>query len=98
METEIRLVQRSPSPTSLKDIPTIITWGKWKNKPVKMVRGHSINACVDEILNFNQRRSFLKINVIGQSGSGKTSLMQLLSHQLHSASDIPYEVKFFKDD
>ncbi len=93
METIIRMVERQPSSTSQKDKPTIIKW-----KGIPMVRGHSINACVDEILQFNKRRQFLKINIIGQSGTGKTSLMELLSHQLHSASDVPYEVKFFKDD
>ena len=93
METIVRMVERKPSSTSQKDKPTIIKW-----KGVPMVRGHSINACVDQILQFNKRRQFLKINIIGQSGTGKTSLMSLLSHQLHSASDVPYEVKFFKDE
>lgn len=106
MATIIRMVERQPSSTS-KSKPTIITWGKWEGKPVKMVRGHSINRCVHEILEFNKRRNFLKINVIGQSGTGKTSLMFLLSHLLHSANDKltindehyeRYEVKFFKDE
>ena len=95
METEIRMIQRPESSTSKKDKPTIIIWGKWQGKPVKLVRGHSINSCVDEIINFNQRRQFLKINLIGMSGTGKTTLMKLLAHQIHKASPVPYEVKFF---
>ena len=100
MATIIRMVERKPSATSLRDIPTIIKWGKWKGKPVKLVRGHSINSCVSDILEFNKRRNFIKLNIVGQSGSGKTSLMKLLSHQLHSANKDNglYEVKFFKDD
>jgi len=63
-----------------------------------MLRSQSINACVDEIIEFNVRRQFLKINIIGMSGSGKTTLMTVLAHQIHKASKVPYEVKFFKDD
>ena len=29
------------------------------------------------------------------SGTGKTTLMHVLAHQIHTASVIPYEVKFF---
>ena len=90
METIIRMVERSPSSTSQSGKPTIIKW-----HGCSMVRGHSINACVDEILQFNKRRQFLKINIIGMSGTGKTTLIHVLAHQIHTASDIPYEVKFF---
>ncbi len=89
-EAIIRMVERSPSSTSQSGKPTIIKW-----HGCSMVRGHSINACVNEIIEFNKRRQFLKINIIGMSGTGKTTLMHVLSHQIHTASDIPYEVKFF---
>jgi len=89
-EAIIRTIKRSPSSTSEKKIPTIIKW-----HGIPMVRGHSINACVNEIIEFNKRRQFLKINIIGMSGTGKTTLMHVLAHQIHTASDVPYEVKFF---
>jgi len=90
MEVITRMVKRPESSTSQKNKPTII---KWKNVP--FVRGHSINRCVDDIIQFNQRRQFLKINLIGMSGTGKTTLMKVLAHQIHKASPVPYEVKFF---
>ena len=93
MEPIIRMIERPSSSTSQSGKPTIIKW-----HGVSMVRGHSINACVNEIIEFNVRRQFLKINIIGMSGSGKTTLMQVLAHQIHTASDIPYEVKFFNDE
>jgi ABC-type dipeptide/oligopeptide/nickel transport system ATPase component len=63
-----------------------------------MIISHSINTCVDEIIEFNKRRQFLKINLIGMSGSGKTTLSRVLAHQIHTKADVPYEVKFFKDE
>ncbi len=98
MQITSRAIERPGSKTGRTDKPVIITWGQYNDKPVKMLRSHSINNCVSEILEFNKRRQFLKINLIGSSGSGKTSLMKLLSHQLHSKSDINYEVRFFKDE
>lgn len=88
-----RLIQR-PETTSIKtQKPTVIEW-----KGVQMIRGHSINSCVDEIIEFNKRRQFLKINLIGMSGSGKTTLSHVLAHQIHTRAEVPYETKFFKDE
>ncbi len=94
------IIERPESSTAKKGKPTIITWGKWENEkgeisPVKMIRAHSINACVHEIIEFNKKRQFLKINLIGMSGSGKTTLSKVLAHQIHTMSDVPYEVRYF---
>lgn len=81
-----------------KKIPVIIKWGKWNDKPSPMVRNHSIRACVHEILQFSSRLGMVRINIIGASGSGKTSLAETISHLCHTMSDIPYEVKFMKKE
>ncbi len=99
METVTRIIKRESSSTDKKSKPVVINWGKDKNgRPVQLLRSQSVNACVNEIIEFNKRRQFLKINLVGASGSGKTSLMKLLAHQIHSKSeDTKYEIKFFKD-
>ena len=93
MEVITRVIERPDSNTGKAQKPVVI---KWNGSP--MLRSHSVNHCVDEILVFNKRRQFVKINLIGSSGSGKTSLMKLLSHQLHTRSDHNYEIRFFKDE
>lgn len=93
MKVVTNLIQR-PETTSIKaDKPTIIEWND-----AKLLRPHSINACVDEIVEFNKKRQFLKINLIGMSGSGKTTLSRVLAHQIHTRAEVPYETKFFKDE
>ncbi len=94
MPIKIVIKPRPESEASKKQKPTIIQWGKWSNEPVKFVRAHSINACVHEIIEFNKKRQFLKINLIGMSGGGKTTLSKVLAHQIHTMSDVHYEVKF----
>ena len=93
MEIITRVIERPESNTGKAQKPVVIFWNK-----TPMIRSHSVNHCVDEILEFNKRRQFVKINLIGSSGSGKTELMRLLSHQLHTRSDHNYEIKFFKDE
>jgi ABC-type dipeptide/oligopeptide/nickel transport system ATPase component len=76
-----------------KNKPVIIDW-----KNTKMVRNHSIRSCVHEILQFSSRLGMVRINIIGASGSGKTSLAETIAHLSHTMSDVPYEVKFMKKE
>lgn len=93
MSVITKIKNRPESATSIAQKPTVIEWNG-----VPMIRAHSINACVDEIIEFNKKRQFLKINLIGMSGSGKTTLSHVLAHQIHTKAEVPYEVKFFKDE
>jgi ABC-type oligopeptide transport system ATPase subunit len=40
----------------------------------------------------------VRINIIGASGSGKTSLAESIAHLCHTMSEIPYEVKFMQKE
>ena len=92
MKTIIDVIPRERSLTTQKKLPTIIHW-----KGVKMFRSQSINACVNEIFESTKSMGFLKINLIGASGSGKTVLSHVLAHQLHTL-DSSFEVHFFEDE
>jgi len=101
METII--IESQESKNRKKKKPVIISWGKNKaGNPAKLVRNHSIRACVHEILQFSSRLGMVRINIIGASGSGKTSLAATISHLAHSMSmeenKIPYEVKFMQKE
>lgn len=93
MKVVTRLIPRPETTSKKSEKPTVI---EWNGKP--MIRAHSINSCVDEIIEFNKRRQFLKINLVGMSGSGKTTLAHVLAHQIHTRAEVPYEIKFFKDE
>ena len=101
METII--MESNESKARKKQKPVIINWGKNKaGKPAKMVRNHSIRSAVMEILQFSSRLGMVRVNIIGASGSGKTSLSSTISHLLHSMSmekyKVPYEVKFMQKE
>ena len=90
----MEVVYLESKPSSKKgQIPTVIEW-----KGEKMVRGHSIRTCVHEILQFSSRLGMVRVNIVGASGSGKTSLAETLAHLCHTMSDIPYEVKFMQKE
>jgi ABC-type dipeptide/oligopeptide/nickel transport system ATPase component len=84
--------------------PVVISWGKNKQgNPAKMIRDHSIRRSVHEILQFSSRLGMVRINIIGASGSGKTSLAETIAHLCHTMSmemetKIPYEVKFMQKE
>ena len=64
-----------------------------------MIRNHSIRATVDEILKMSETLDVVKINIIGNPSTGKTTLAEVISHLVHVMSakrnGIPYAVKFF---
>ena len=68
--------------------PTIITW-----KDAKMIRWHSLRAAVREILAVSKERDAIRVGIIGDSGTGKTTLAKTLSHLIHTMSEIPFAVK-----
>ena len=97
METVI--LESTESKRSKGKIPVIISWGKNKSgNPAKMVRNHSIRSTVHEILQFSSRLGMVRINIIGASGSGKTSLAETIAHLCHTMSEIPYQVKFMQKE
>lgn len=73
--------------------PTIITW-----KDAKMIRGHSLRAAVREILQIAEVRQVVKISIVGDQGTGKTTLSECLAHLCHTISEIPFAVKMFNKE
>lgn len=73
--------------------PTIITW-----KDQKIIRGHSIGATVQEILQavaVEDSQDVVNINLIGDPSTGKTTLAMALAHLIHKRSQIPFSVRMF---
>ena len=80
----------SPKTRSNDNLPVITEW-----QGEKFVRSNSLKATVNEILNLSESLDFVKINIIGPSGTGKSTLGISLSHLLHTTSPLPFAVKIF---
>lgn len=73
----------------LKDVrPAII---KWRDQD--MIRQHSLRATVKEILASLQVLDVIKIGIIGDPSTGKSSLEDTLAHLIHKMSPIPFSVR-----
>lgn len=58
---------------------------KWKNETI--IRPHSLRATVNEILNVSKALDVVKIGIIGEPSTGKTTLAETLQHLIHKMSD-----------
>src|SRR3989304_2227762 len=66
---------------------------KWKGEP--MIRVHSIRATVKEILQVSKALDVVKVGIVGEPATGKTTLAKVLAHLVHKMSDIPWAVRVF---
>jgi len=90
---KITLLEYKPEQKARSQVPVTLEW-----KNARMVRTHSINAVVHEILNVSKALDVVKVNIIGSPSTGKTTLAKAIAHQCHDLADIPYTVKLFKRD
>jgi len=91
MQVTTRRIERPESKSSKTGKPVIIQW-----KKTPLLRSQSINSCVNDIYETSKSMGFLKVNLIGASGSGKSQLSSVLAHSLHER-DESFEVHFFED-
>jgi len=88
LQVEERIIEYHE--TGRKDrIPVTIEW-----RGARMIRGHSLQSSVKEIVRMVQSLDVVKINVIGIMGSGKTTFALALSHLIHQISEKDYKVPF----
>ena len=87
MQIEKRIIEYKSD--NSKKIPVTIEW-----KGVRMIRGHSLQSSVKEIIRMVQSLDVVKINVIGNMGTGKTTFALALSHLIHKISEKEYKVPF----
>ena len=100
----MQMREMTPVQDSLrKENAPVIT--KWKGEP--MIRLHSIRAAVKEILqmantldvitddNISQGLDVVKIGIIGEPSTGKTTLANTLGHLIHKMSSVPFAVRAF---
>lgn len=93
MTTTIRLIQE-PERGKKGRVPVTIEW-----KGERMIRAHSLQASVKEIVRMTQSLDVVKINLVGNPSTGKTTLAASIAHLIHQKSmemfKTPFAVKFF---
>ena len=60
------------------EVPITLDWNN-----AKMVRIHSIRAACKEVLNMSRNIDVVKINIIGNPSTGKTTCAELISHTIY---------------
>ena len=76
--------------TTEKKIPIVIKW-----KGVEMVRSHSFMATVREIVEVTKTLDLVKIGIVGNQSTGKSTLAESIAHLIHKISEIPFTVRIF---
>jgi len=69
---------------------------EWKKEP--MIRVHSVRATVKEILQTAHALQVVKVGIVGEPSTGKTTLAKTLAHLIHKMSEIPFAVRVFGKD
>ncbi len=89
MSTEVTYVKyETPNKKKKSDVPITIEWNK-----ERMIRNHSLRSTVREILRMSEPLDVVKINIIGNPATGKTTLAHTLGHLIHKISDRPFAIK-----
>lgn len=78
----------SPKTHSTNNVPVTIEW-----LGSRMIRNHSLRATCKEVLTIAESVQAVKIDIIGNPGTGKSELSRSIAHLLHTMSDVPYAVK-----
>ena len=73
---------QNPDHLSKKNAPTIIKW-----KGCDMIRNHSLRAAITEILNTTKSLDVVKVGIVGEPSTGKTSLARTCAHLIHKMSE-----------
>lgn len=91
---ERRVIVQKTKRHSDRNKPTTTKW-----KGVTMVRNHSFLSTVKEIINYSEEMDVVRVGIIGDMHSGKSTLSQSIGHAIHKYSKIPFSVRvFFRDD
>src|SRR3990167_7120035 len=88
---EIQEIQVEQPQNIVKDNrPRLTTW-----KGETMIRIHSIQATVKEILQVSKALDVVKVGIVGEESTGKSTLAETLAHLIHKNSEVPFAVRLF---
>ncbi len=68
----------------------------WKGEP--MIRVHSVRASVKEIIQVSRVLDVVKVGIVGEPATGKTTLAKCIGHLVHKMSDVPWAIKVLGEE
>lgn len=94
---ETQKIVLKPKSESLQTKPKVIVWQK-----EKMIRNHSVKAAIREILQVSKNKDVVKIGIIGEPASGKSTQADTIGHLIHTMSrevgGVPYAARSYKEE
>lgn len=87
-----RLVEETKKSASDRARPRVIKW-----KGVQMIRHQSFIASVKEIIEFSSEMDVVKVGIIGDMHSGKSTMAEAIGHTIHEYSKAEFAVRIFHE-
>lgn len=60
-----------------------------------MIRNHSFYAAINEIIEVSKESDAVRVGIIGETHTGKTTMAEAIAHVIHKNSSIPWVIKKF---
>jgi len=73
-----------------RNLPKVMKW-----LGVNMIRNHSFIAAIKEVIEVSKESDAVRVGIIGETHTGKTTMAEAIAHVIHTESDIHFEVKMF---
>ena len=90
---QVQVIRHQRIEKKKSNVPITEDW-----KGVKMIRAHSIIATAKEVLGHNRFFQATRVGIVGNMGTGKSTLAMTLAHLIHKLADVPFVVRVFDED
>jgi len=91
--SQVQVIKYQTGAKKKSNVPITEDW-----KGVKMIRAHSIIATAKEVLGHNRFFQATRVGIVGNMGTGKTTLAMTLAHLLHKEADVPFAIRVFDEE
>lgn len=86
--------QQNSTRRSTRQKPVVIKW-----KGISMIRNQSFFAAAKEIVDYSAEMDVVRVGIVGDMMSGKSTLSLSIAHAIHTLAKIPYAVRvFYRED
>lgn len=65
---------------------------------VRFIRAHSVISTAKEILEHNKFFQATRVGIVGNMGTGKSTLAMTLTHLIHKLADVPFAIRLFDEE
>jgi len=91
--SQVQVIKYQIGAKKKSNVPITEDW-----KGVKMIRAHSIIATAKEVLGHNKFFQVTRVGIVGNMGTGKSTLAITLAHLIHKIADVPFAIRVFDEE